>query len=99
MQSFFDLDFTQKNKKLLTEIKALVDHGANPSVKNNAVLKLASLHGHLDVVKYLVETAKIDLSQNDEIAWKWAVGNKHTDVANYLFETFHVKFKPFSIAV
>ena len=57
--------------------------GVNIHVNNEDSLKLASYHGHLEVVKYLVENGA-NMHINDDEPLRWAIANGHSDVVKYL---------------
>ena len=50
------------------------------------VLSWASISGHLELVKYLVEKCGTDIRANDDYAVKWASENGHLEMVKYLVE-------------
>ena len=67
-------------------VKYLVEeHGANIHARDDRPIRVASRHGHLPVVKYLVEHGAHIRVRNDE-ALRLARHYGHTDVVNYLIE-------------
>lgn len=69
----------------LNSLKMLFEQGANIHACNDSALRIAALHGRLDVVKYLVEQGS-DIHAWDDIALRLAASNGHTEIVKYLVE-------------
>jgi ankyrin repeat protein len=92
--------FAQVNEKMITAaakgdlhgVQKYCEKGADVNARNKArwtALAYAAKYGHLNVVKYLVETqsAEVDKKINTgETAMQVALKRGHTDVAKYLLE-------------
>ncbi len=63
---------------------SLKDPRADPSEIDNNAIKTASEHGHLDVVKLLVQDPRVDPNANDDESLKLAYVNGHVDVVDFL---------------
>ena len=68
----------------LPEVKRLVAAGANPAVQNNAAIILASEHGHLNIVQYLVTLPGANPAAQDNGAIVGAAKHGHLNVVQYL---------------
>lgn len=63
-------------------VKRLIQIGAT---SYDIALKEASLFGHLEIVKYLIEKGA-NIQANNNLALRMAVMNKHLDIVKYLIE-------------
>ena len=57
---------------------------------DNMAIKLACYYGHLDVVKFLAEALKVDVSVNQDVPLRYAARAGHTDICEYLLTFPHV---------
>jgi hypothetical protein len=60
----------------------LLNQGADPKALNSAVLRWASMYGHVEVVKLLIPVS--DPKANNSQALKWASENGHVEVVKLL---------------
>lgn len=90
-----DLDRETKTEMLeyralngnLKGIKTLVEYGVDLVACDNYAIGWASNNGHLEVVKYLVSTGKVDSAAENNCAVKWASHNGHLEIVKYLMST------------
>jgi len=73
----------------LTEyfIKGVESGKADPSAKDNFVIRCASENGYLNIVKYLMsldKSYKVDPSVKDNFAIRYAASNGYLDIVKYL---------------
>ena len=71
----------QKAKESLSELMNLYKE----DIKFDLILQYASIYGHLDIVKYLVEHGS-NIHANNDYALRWASYNGYLDVVKYLVE-------------
>ncbi len=77
----------------LDKVKMLIEAGyPNVTYKYGktewSALRIASCHGHIEVVKYLLNVGA-DINTTDDIKWNalmWAVWNGHIDIINILLK-------------
>ena len=71
-------------------LHAFLQQGADAGIQGNngsAALMLASAGGHIECVRYLIESGKADVGIQDNDGWtalKWASNKGHTEVCEYL---------------
>ena len=67
-------------------VKRLLFLLADPSANGNWAIQLASKHGHLEIVKLLLDDPRVDPSTSDNLAIRCASHNGHTEVVKLLLE-------------
>ena len=74
----------------LVNVKCCVNYGINTESKNNdgwTALHYASYNGHLEIVKYLIETCRVDTEARDNDGWTalhFASDHGHLEIVKYL---------------
>ena len=71
------------------EVIKLLTPYIDPRANDNLAIQIASFHGHLEVVKYLLtlcttKDIKVDPTAMDNFAIRWASSNGHLEVVKYL---------------
>lgn len=69
----------------LNILKTFVEHGIDPSSKDNTAFIKACLHGHMDIVKFLLKDPRVDPSVNNNFALT-AKYNGHNDIVELLMK-------------
>jgi len=81
-----DLDvlryIVKENK--LELLKTALKKGALPNIDNNFAIKCASDKGHYEIVKVLLNDARVDPSANNNYAIGFAAGNGHYEIVKLL---------------
>lgn len=97
MASCFILPRPRKLKKLCEEgdisglHKLLLDGKEDPSIRNNEAIRLAALHGHLQVILELLKDSRVDPAANQNEALYNACLNGHEYVVQALLMDPRVK--------
>jgi len=65
-----------------SEVKALIDAGADPKADDSLALQWAAQSGHAEVVKMLIPVS--DPKADDSLALRWAAQNGHAEVVKML---------------
>jgi ankyrin repeat protein len=68
----------------LEKVKECIQTGANVHAYNGFAFQCASLNGHFQIVKYLLEEAGADVRARYSLALHWAFLNNHIKIVIYL---------------
>ena len=68
----------------LSQLKSLIEKGANVHERNEYALCSVAEHGHLELVKYLVEDRGADVHADDDRALRFAAHGGHLQIVKYL---------------
>lgn len=68
----------------LEAIKVLVASGAFTKGEYTSALAFAAIHGHLEVVKFLVETVGADVHGQGDLPLRWASSYGNLEIVQYL---------------
>ena len=78
--------FLLAEKGDLDGVRFWVEDGADVHANDDEALRLASMNGQLEVVKYIVEECGADMHADDDSALQLASMNGHLKVVRYLVE-------------
>lgn len=67
------------------DIYNLVEKWTNVNVKNNHIIILTSMNGHIDIIRYLTKS-DIDVHMNMTVVHDICFQNRHIEVVKYLVE-------------
>jgi len=83
----FDKVISACSKGNLTKLKKILKNNPDIDISlcNELAFKVASGHGHLNIVKFLLKY-KINISIDDEAAFIWAACNGHLHILEFLLE-------------
>ncbi len=74
------------NNNYLNGVKIALEKGADPSQGYNYAIRIASLNGHLEIVKLLLKDERINPSDNRNDAINFASENGHTEIIKLLLQ-------------
>ena len=63
----------------------------DPSEDGNYAIRMASINGHTEVVRLLLQDRRVDPSDDNNKSIKWASRNGHTDIVKLLLQDERVK--------
>jgi hypothetical protein len=70
----------------LINVKEALKNGADPRVKDNWAIRVASSNGHADIVEVLLQDGRADPTAYDNDAIQWASSHGHADVVKLLLQ-------------
>lgn len=68
----------------LDKVKECLTHNADVHYYDDAPLRSAACNGYLDIVKYLIENADVNIFALNHDTLHWALHNKHLEMIIYL---------------
>jgi len=74
----------------LNGIKLALEKGADPSYNNNYAIKNASIYGHIDIVKILLQDSRVDPSADNNYAIRYASKYEYIDIVKILLQDSRV---------
>jgi ankyrin repeat protein len=75
-----------ENKETINNIRLLLEHGADPSYANYAVLRYACWVGDLDFFKELIEKYNTPINAYEDTALEYAAQYHHPDILQYIID-------------
>ena len=81
-----DDEFIEAARNGDLEMVRLLINEVNPATRNNCAIRMASLHGHSEVVKLLLQDERVDPTADDNYAIHGASYNGHVEVVRLLLQ-------------